>query len=378
MGRVTSVKRTSGRLRARWLIQLGVVGFVAASLLLDPISGAVEPDTLAGLAAAVTWCAFAVFCGVRPGRASRVVGVVLAVASPLVSWWLTQVFPGPVDEAGFYWPTSAILAAAISVAWLIGNATRAIDFVSPAAVVLGTFLARSVNVPVADYLLDPIMLLSFGVGAGCIAYASRRQVELSAQLRAASERARVEAQLHDLIAHEVTGIVVLAQAARMATGQPEWQTIEDAGKQAMTHIRAIVTEQRDDGPVGDLGERLARVVEHFRPTVSAVVEGPNGLVATVSGRSARLAERVLTEALSNVRRHAPGASLVRVRVGFERGVIVLTVDNDGAGGPSSGGSTGTGLGRLASEITDVGGTFESGRNGDRFVVRAGVLGEVSR
>lgn len=157
----------------------------------------------------------------------------------------------------------------------------------------------------------------------------------------AEQRTEFARDLHDFVAHHVTGIVVQAQGARYVAGTAPGmavdalQEIEEAGTKTMSAMRRMVgvLRQEDDRvalhPAGGLGD-LARLVDEF-----AAGGGP---VARLSGDDAgddlplevtTSAYRVVMEALTNVRKHAGAASEVEVSIERTPRWLFVRVVNDG-------------------------------------------------
>lgn len=194
------------------------------------------------------------------------------------------------------------------------------------------------------------------------------------------QRVQLAGDVHDWLAHEVTGIVLEAQAAQVgAAGSQETalnlKRIEEAGLRALSSMdRAIRLLREPDGSNGlDASEQpgvlsdLPDLVGRFAGTSPACVELiieegvgdlPPELAATV--------QRVVLESLTNVRRHAASAELVRVGV-HRRGVdlvVVVTDDGDGRRGSlrfGRRGRSGVGLSALASRVEALGGTLRAGQ-----------------
>ncbi|MBL1095304.1 sensor histidine kinase [Streptomyces coffeae] len=218
-------------------------------------------------------------------------------------------------------------------------------------------------------------------------------------VRAARRGQRLELarDLHDFVAHDVSGIVVLAQAARLVgAGQPErlmplLRQIEAAGQQALRSMDRTVRmlDDTDTGTDTDTGgggggaedrprayglEDLTDVVERFRSSGRAEVRLELALTAEAIARVPRevasTAHRMVVEALTNVRRHAPTAATVRIRVAPERpgdALAVSVVNGAEAVGSGSGGRlgedgrrSGTGLLMLTERVEALGGTLSAG------------------
>jgi signal transduction histidine kinase len=228
-----------------------------------------------------------------------------------------------------------------------------------------------------------LILALFAAGA----VAAGGFVRLSEQGRArelaaarAEQRAEFARDLHDFIAHHVTGMVVQAQGAQLVAAQdPErvvtaLQQIERAGAETMASMRRMVGVLRGQdadaplAPLAGLGE-LDRLVEGFSaggpPAARLRVEGELGGVPMEVSTSAY---RVVMEALTNVRRHAAGATVVDVVVRRTPDWLLVRVADDApARGrhPRERHGHGFGLTGLAERLRAIGGRIQAGPGIDR-------------
>ncbi|GAB7181403.1 histidine kinase [Kitasatospora sp. Ki12] len=198
-----------------------------------------------------------------------------------------------------------------------------------------------------------------------------------------AQRLELAHDLHDFVAHDVSGMVAQAQAgAYMAAIDPAraaevFERIEQAGQRALASLDRTVQLLRSEeaggrSPQPGLAE-LAQVVDQFTASGGAEVrlELPEGPVPReVEGT----VHRIAVEALTNVRRHAPAARTVEIRARRSDGRLELTVTDDGGapapeGGPRRGG--GSGLPGLAARVEALGGSLEAGPYaGEGWRVRA--------
>jgi signal transduction histidine kinase len=205
---------------------------------------------------------------------------------------------------------------------------------------------------------------------------ARRRNQL-ADARSA-ERMDLARELHDVVAHQVTGIVVAAQAAAVvARTSPEevdkaLLAIENAGGEALTAMRRMVGVLRgqEEGartPGADLAD-IAEMVHRFDPEARLVrLKTDPGLEhAVLPAGVAATGFRVVQEALTNVRRHAPTASAVEIEIRIRDEVLVVGVRNDGVrtGGPGAiGGESGFGLAGMSERVAALDGTLHAGPTG---------------
>jgi signal transduction histidine kinase len=186
-----------------------------------------------------------------------------------------------------------------------------------------------------------------------------------------AERLRIARELHDVVAHHVTGIVVRAQAAGVVAARADpavaagYGEIEEAAKEALTAMRRLVHTLRSDEPEaqhrGDL-ERSLRIAAGDDPRVRLIVgELPNAPPQVVA-----TAYWLTLEALTNARKHAPEASAVTVEVRTENAAfdaaLRLVIGNEIAAAQRRG--EGFGLLGMAERVHDSGGTLRTGPVGD--------------
>ncbi len=196
------------------------------------------------------------------------------------------------------------------------------------------------------------------------------------QARAAAlgERARVAREIHDVLAHSLSALSVQLEtaAALLERERPaEAAVIVDrAGRLArdgLTETRRAVGALRGD-PL-PLPELVAELADGYRTDLDAdatvVVRGEPRRGGPETGLALY---RSAQEALTNVRKHAPG-SAVGIVLDYAAGEVRLTVANHGAHGPSSTGlSSGYGLTGLRERAELAGGSMMAGPDGDGWRV----------
>jgi signal transduction histidine kinase len=219
---------------------------------------------------------------------------------------------------------------------------------------------------------------------------ARRMTELAAalererveerRLAIAEERARIARELHDVVAHAMTTIVIEAGAERVHLGPGQERTgetlrgIERTGRQALDEMRRLLGVLRDDdepalAPQPSLA-RLEELVEHLRRTGLTVDLRIAGEPAVLPPGLDVNAYRIVQEALTNVLKHAH-AGTATVVVSFGEGELTLDVTDDGRG-DSRNGAGGHGLTGLRERVALFGGQLEAGERpgGEGFAVRA--------
>ncbi len=204
--------------------------------------------------------------------------------------------------------------------------------------------------------------------------------EREAQLAVAEERARIARELHDVVAHGV-GIMGVQAAAARRTLEPRQDsqreallTVERIGREALAELQRMLGVLRSNGqaveraPLPTLARLRDLAEEHRRAglQVELAIEGevrphPPGLELS--------AYRIVQEALTNARKHAPGAA-ARVTVRHVPGALELTV-SDGGPGPAADGSVGHGLVGMRERAALHGGELRAGPGPDGgFLVEA--------
>ena len=209
-------------------------------------------------------------------------------------------------------------------------------------------------------------------------------LERQAEQAAAAERARIARELHDIVAHHLSVMVLQAAGAR-ASGKdagPALEKIERSGRQALAETRRLLGVLRDspedDGltpqpGISDLAA-LADTVRAAGVPVSLAVHADNGDLPAAVGVSAY---RIVQEALTNVLKHA-GPARADVTVDCADGAVLIEVTDDGAGNPAQGPHAGgQGLVGMHERVAVFGGELQAGpRPGGGFGVRARLpLGE---
>jgi signal transduction histidine kinase len=196
----------------------------------------------------------------------------------------------------------------------------------------------------------------------------------------AEERGRIARELHDVVAHSVSVMVVQAQAGPRLLGEPEqargaFRSIEASGREALVELRRLLgilrtgDEHLAIGPQPGLGS-LQSLVEQMREAglpVELRVEGeplqlPPGVDLS--------AYRIVQEALTNTLKHA-GQAEAEVVVRYGASELELEVVDNGSGGAASVNGPGHGLIGMRERVALYGGELVTGtRNSGGYAVRA--------
>jgi signal transduction histidine kinase len=404
----------SGQLTARWrrfpdrgqdLIVgvLVVVGWTAATLAvqLPPVG---DGDTLAlptGQNQVAMWATAAVLTLRRmlPPRA-----LLLAVPLYVVVQSLPLYQLGPPGGGGgvLGHATEFHLLPILAVAYLVAQSGAISPLVAGAVCLAGTGALFSdldalTLAPGFDWsrVLFALFVVAGTTFLGALVREQRRLRAVESQKVVVEERTRIARELHDVVAHHMSAIVIRAQAAeRLAAGQPEvaveavhW--IADTGKEALTGMRHAVQVLREAD-----GDRAVELAPHGHSRVEQSPSGdralelaPQPTLADLRGIVERLAPvgldveialpdpppavdpqvelaavRIAQEGVTNALRHAEAQRAV-VRVADDAGQLVVAVDDDGRCGVAPALSTsGHGLRGMAERAAACGGRLDIARS----------------
>jgi signal transduction histidine kinase len=202
---------------------------------------------------------------------------------------------------------------------------------------------------------------------------------------ARGERARISRELHDVVAHHISMIAVQAETARLATpgmpaaGAQRLSAIGDTARAALTEMRRLLGVLREDtGPapaqlapqpgLRELGDLLDEARAAAGTGTRLIVSGPP---ADLDPGVELAAYRIVQEALTNARRHAPGAA-VDVELQYRADTLLLRIRDNGPGLPAAGlPAAGLGLVGMRERAAAVGGELRiSDPSGGGFVITA--------
>jgi signal transduction histidine kinase len=202
--------------------------------------------------------------------------------------------------------------------------------------------------------------------------AARLEAERDAQAKiaAAAERARIARELHDVIAHHVSVMVVQADGAGYAlrsdpaTAETALKAISGTGRQALTEMRRLLGVLRTAGdqpgltPMPGLGE-LRELLDQARSAGLAVTYTLAGTPRELPDGAELAAYRVVQESLTNTRKHAGLAASAAVTLRYEPDGLTVEVTDDGMA-TTSGEPAGHGLAGMRERIEMYGGTVQAG------------------
>ncbi|MCQ9129730.1 sensor histidine kinase [Streptomyces hilarionis] len=356
--------------RRLWWWSAGLVLAVPGASVL--VAGAGDAPRTAGAAALV----LAQACALRWQLRAPVAVLAGTAAAGLAVWAL-------LPEVTL---TGALLAAQIALCALSATRPRRASAWALAAMCLPGPAAFWAGGPAgtAVYLLTVVLAWTAGQWRG----AQRARTRAETRRAVVEERARIAREVHDVVAHTLSVMVVQAGAADdVFTRQPEQarqalRAIETSARSALGELRLLLRAFGPDAEEGEAPERweagpsLARLDElagAVRATGLTVHVHREGVTDALPAAVDLAAYRIVQEALTNVLRHAAGADEVRVRVAVEGEWVRVTVADDGRA-PQDRAATaaaGRGLVGMRERARLVGGRLRAGpRPGGGFEVAA--------
>jgi signal transduction histidine kinase len=228
------------------------------------------------------------------------------------------------------------------------------------------------GITVLVWVLGDSMRYRRGYYAALEDRAARLEAERDAQAKiaAAAERARIARELHDVIAHHVSVMVVQADGAGYAlhsdpaTAETALKAISSTGRQALTEMRRLLGVLRTTGdqaglaPVPGLSE-LRELLDQARSAGLAVTYTLSGTPRELPDGAELAAYRVVQESLTNTRKHAGLAASAAVTLRYEPDGLTVEVTDDGMASPA-GEPAGHGLAGMRERIEMYGGTVQAG------------------
>lgn len=292
---------------------------------------------------------------------------------------------------------AGLFVAGMGAALLLGNLRRDVEARVGLVIAVGGAAIVVYNSPshsAGDLFFTPVL---FGIGwlvgfalrerterteaAEERAFRAEREREIAARVAVAEERARIARELHDVVAHAVSVMVLQVGAVRHRMPESDSENrevlrnVEQAGRTALTEMRRLLNAMRHED------EQLELLPQPGLQDVEALVADVRaaGLPVRleVHGRPVPLppgldlsAYRIVQEGLTNSLKHS-GASQAEVDVRYGAGELQLEVRDDGAGGVSPDGGLGHGLVGVRERVKIYGGEMSAGvsRSGG-YVLRA--------
>ena len=273
----------------------------------------------------------------------------------------------------------------MAAAFLLGNLRNSLEARVGLAIVLGSAATIVYNIPdhsSGELLFVPLVfgicwLAGFALRGQAVqaeaaearAAQAERDREAAARIAVAEERVRIARELHDIVAHAVSVMVLQVGAVRhnlpdqLAGDAEALKGVEKTGRTALTEMRRLLGAMRRDGddlelapqPGLDAIESLLAEVGRAGLPVQLHVDGERIPVPRALDLSAY---RIVQEGLTNALKHA-GAEHADVTLRYEPDLLRIEVRDDGTGG-ASGGSPGYGLVGIRERVKIYGGEMSSG------------------
>jgi signal transduction histidine kinase len=240
-----------------------------------------------------------------------------------------------------------------------------------------------------------MMGFAFGWGFGELGFRFRLARDELATARAViadqaalDERQRIARDVHDVLGHSLTIVMLQLTAARhLLRRDPDeadaaLADAERVGRDSLNQVRRTVGMLRlgresHDGPTDDRGgpsptlEDLDQLLADYRSAGISVRAEVGGSIASLDASRSMAGYRIVQEAMANVSKHSPSAdTVVTVNVDDARGACRIRVDNRGGGQHVHGSSGGFGLVGMRERARSVGGTVSAGPFGDGWRVSA--------
>ena len=292
--------------------------------------------------------------------------------------------------AGFHTATVAGSAAVLIALYRLGRGRQHKGLLQLSAMALAVaflvlaFTGPSPSSSERGALTVLLAVLATAAALGGIAVNARREAqenraasqviaETLVENTARDERVRIARELHDVVAHHISMVVVQAEGARLAVpglpaaGAQRLSAIGDTARAALVEMRQLLGVLRESAQV-DAADRhpqpgldqVTALIDEAREASGAATRLIfRGAPVPLDPNVELVAYRIVQEALTNARRHAPGAA-VDVELTFADAVLQLRVRDNGPGPDPSGRLGGHGVEGMHERATAVGGTARAG------------------
>ncbi|HZU57085.1 MAG TPA: histidine kinase [Actinocrinis sp.] len=303
--------------------------------------GAVEAlwghrPTVSALAVPMAMYAYAAY---RPRRLSLVgLGVGMVGVGVALTQWITA--PARQNNSSFDWVfVYCVFVAPLIIAWVLGDSMR---------------YRRAYYLDLEDK-----------------ARRLERERDQQAQIGAAAERARIARELHDVVAHHVSVMVVQAEGASYAldtspeTTRRALGTIAETGRSALAEMRRLIGVLRSEGNTADRApqpgvDQLEDLLEQVRATGIAVDFKVEGVPVPLPQGMALAAYRIVQESLTNTRKHGGPRVSAQVSLHYGEDELRMLVRDDGRGASALTDGKGNGLTGMRERVAMYGGALQAG------------------
>jgi len=326
---------------------------------------------------AMAHCYAALVCGALAIRRSR---PALATGVAVTAVVAITVLTGPPQVLGIGLALLLLIPYAAASRLDRREALLAVGALSAAGLLLD--LSADGGPDAASLVLDQLFIWSSAIAGGAVRRAQQREVQASTlsearvQEAVEEERRRIARELHDIVGHGMSVMIVQADAARhemdgSAPGvERSLTTIQDVGRESLLELRRLLGLLRDDTTDSDLRpppglSDLEDLVESFRQAglrVELTVDGERHLSPSLG----LTVYRVVQESLTNTLRHTERAR-ARVHVTIADDEVGIKVSDNGRPSGQKA-ADGRGLLGMRERVRVYGGRFTAGPTPDGWVV----------
>ncbi|CAO1649642.1 sensor histidine kinase [Salinibacterium sp. NYA9b] len=379
---------------ARWM-SIAVIVTTAVMAVLIVGSSGYGPGSRLGAAVALAAFALAWFTlGIR-ARDNSIIAVIYV-----------GVLVVTVGAAVAFMPVMATLQSlAYPLVWVLAERTRN-AIIGNVALALSVGVGFLINMGLsADALLysstivalSLIFSLALGLWITQISTLSDQRHDLVLELHStrdelaaisrdagvSSERERLAREIHDTIAQDLTGLVLVAQRARReldnnhpAAAAEQLELIEDSARAALAEARALVTASAPVGLTGDgITSALTRLAERYSRETQLTVTVDAEHLPAIARETEVVVLRCAQEALANVRKHAE-ATRATITVSADDVGLTISVADDGVGFDPTTAHPGFGLEGMSERLALVNGRLDVDSSAAGTTVRATIPKEV--
>ncbi len=273
--------------------------------------------------------------------AQKVLGLAMLVFDTLLAWGIILLFVRDFYTAAYAGFVYIIIEAAIRFG-LAGSLGMALVFVIG---LYGAYMYRSaafgVRFSVSGYVFWAVLMAVVAVAVGAIVNEGKRQRALSERRlhenTLLSERHRLARELHDTVLKTLQGLSLEARALgnRTDTTLPSVketaQYIEEVCSRTSREIREVIFDLRNQGEESGIASQLARGLDEWSKATGIAGDlALTGQDIVLPQESARQLRNIVSEALTNIQRHA-SASQVRVNVMTSTSGISVEISDNGSG-----------------------------------------------
>lgn len=198
---------------------------------------------------------------------------------------------------------------------------------------------------------------------------AERERDHLARIAVAEERARIARELHDMVAHSLSVMIVHADGATLAIdkapdrAREALRTVSDTGRGALVEMRHLVTVLRSNDEAEDVRASVTTTLDRARAAGLAVRADISGDPAALPAGVELAAFRIVQESVTNALKHAGAGASATLRLAYTPAGVEIDFSDDGVGGPAQNGPAahgGHGLIGMRERVALYGGSFAAG------------------